>query len=198
MIYYPYDARIHNLGNIGFKGYIHSSLAPFITKSIDNQRYNGRNIRDEMNNYLQTKYHNPRILDLCCGIGISTYKYGIDTSPEFINKAKKLYPNKHFELANAENFTPNSKFDVVTCMFSFHEMPQYAHNLIIQNSLKIAKKEILILDISSNYKPKKIMLSGEPYLEKYLLSIDKTMSKYRFCKTSYIKNHVDLWQLKLN
>ena len=193
MIYYPYDTRIHNLGNIGFGGTIHSSLAPFITKSIDNKRYNSRNIRQEIYNYLETKYHCPKILDLCCGVGISTYKHGIDTSPQFIEKAKKLYPNKIFEVANAENYQPNKNFEIVTCMFAFHEMPEYAHNLIIQNSLKIAKKEIIILDISSNYKPTKIMISGEPYLNNYLSSIDNTMSKYNFIKTSYIKNHADLW-----
>ena len=112
-------------------------------------------------------------------------------------KKQKIISNKIFEIANAEKYQPKQKFDVVTCMFSFHEMPEYAHNLIILNSLKIAKKEILILDISSNYKPTKVMLTGEPYLIEYLSSIDNTMSKYNFVKTSYIKNHADLWRLKI-
>tara|TARA_E500000178_G_C17007567_1_gene748928 strand:- start:507 stop:1121 length:615 start_codon:yes stop_codon:yes gene_type:complete len=195
MIYYPYDSRIHNVGNIGMGGKIHAMLAPFITKSIDYKRYNGRDIRLEINNYLLTKYHNPMILDLCCGTGISTFKYGIDTSPEFIDRAKKLYPRKYFKIANAENFKPKLKYDIVTCMFAFHEMPEYAHHLIIQNSLKIAKKEIIILDISSNYTPSQIMLSGEPYLKTYLNTIDKTMNKYNFKKSNYIDNHVDYWNL---
>ena len=195
MIYYPYDNRIHNLGNIGFGGKIHAHFAPHITKNIDNKRYNNRNIRQEINNYLQTKYHNPLILDMCCGVGISTAKYGIDTSPEFICKAQKLFPNKYFKIDNAENCKPfDLNFDVVTCMFSFHEMPEHAHNLIIQNSLKIAKKEIIILDISSDYNPSKIMLAGEPYLKNYLNTIDWTINKYKFKKINYIKNHVDCWQ----
>ena len=80
-------------------------------------------------------------------------------------------------------------------MFSFHEMPEYAHNLIIQNSLNIAKKEIIILDISTDYKPSKLMLTGEPYLINYLKTIDRTMEKYNFKKFNYINNHVDCWNL---
>tara|TARA_B100001093_G_C26856077_1_gene1027480 strand:+ start:5825 stop:6418 length:594 start_codon:yes stop_codon:yes gene_type:complete len=197
MIYYPYDLRIHNVGNIGFGGKIHAMLAPYITKSIDLKRYSGRNVREEINNYLQTKYHNPKVLDLCCGVGISTLNYGIDTSPEFIDRAKKLYPRKYFEVANAENYNSKIKYDVVTCMFSFHEMPEYAHNLIIQNSLNLAKKEIIILDISTNYIPTNMMLTGEPYLNNYLKTIDNTMNKYNFKKYNYIDNHINYWTYKI-
>ena len=91
MIYYPFDTRIHNFGNVGFGGKIHATFAPYITRSIDRKRYYGRNIREEINDYIEKKYHNSRALDLCCGIGISTSKYGIDTSSEFIKKAKKKY-----------------------------------------------------------------------------------------------------------
>jgi trans-aconitate methyltransferase len=193
MLYYPFDNRIHNLGNIGFGGKVHAEIAQSITKNIDNKRYNGRNIRQEINNYINSKYNNPKILDLCCGIGISTSQYGIDTSTNFIEKAKKLYPNKIFKVDNAETYIPNEKIDVVTCMFSFHEMPEYAHNLIIKNSLKIAQKEVIILDISTNYKPSYFMLLGEPYLINYMKTIDKTMNKYNFNKINYINNHVNFW-----
>lgn len=195
MVKYPFDNRIHNLGNVGFGGIIHANIAPYITKFIDKNAYNGRNIREEVNNYLITKYHTPKVLDLCCGVGFSTLNYGIDTSPQFIKKARELYPNKKFEIANAENYKPTIQFDVVTCMFSFHEMPEDAHNLIIKNSLNIAKKEIIIIDISTNYKPSKIMLLGEPYVKKYQNSINDTMKKYNFIKKTYIKNHVDFWHL---
>ena len=53
------------------------------------------------------------------------------------------------------------------------------------------------MDISSNYSPSKIMLSGEPYLNEYLDNIDKQMIKHNFVKTTYIDNHVDIWRYKL-
>ena len=37
-------------------------------------------------------------------------------------------------------------------MFAFHEMPQYAHEKIINNSLRLAAKEIDIIDLSPEYK----------------------------------------------
>lgn len=199
MRFYSRNPQIHNLGNIGFGGYIHSQVAPFITTFIDKKQYNGRNIRNEIINYLNTKYHNPSVLDLCCGIGLSTHSIGIDTSSKFIQKANTIFRNKKFIIANAENYKPNFNVDVVTCMFSFHEMPQFAHKLVIENSLKIAKKEVLILDISPNYKSSYLMKTGEPYLLNYQKTIDKTMDIYNFTKYELIKNHVTLWtHIKIN
>ena len=181
--------------NIGFPGKIHAESALMSTRVIDIIRYNGVNIRKE----IMKDYKNDKVLDLCCGIGVSTLpnNIGIDTSPEMLKVARRLSKededNKKFYLGNAETYKPKQEIDIITCMFAFHEMPEYAHNLIIENSLKIAKKEIIILDISSNYKPTKIMISGEPYLNNYLSSIDNTMSKYNFIKTSYVRNHADLW-----
>ena len=66
-----------------------------------------------------------KILDLCCGTGISTAQYGIDTSPQMINKAKRHFPNKKFAIENAENFWKSNhleffrNLDIVTCMFAF-------------------------------------------------------------------------------
>ena len=53
MRFYSRNPQIHNLGNIGFGGYIHSQVAPFITTFIDKKQYNGRNIRNEIINYFQ-------------------------------------------------------------------------------------------------------------------------------------------------
>ena len=88
-IKYYYDPRIHNFGNIGLGGKIHSIVAPYATKIIDNTCYNSTDIRQE----ILTKYNNkfyeknnkfPLIIDLCCGTGTSTYinQLGIDTSKE--------------------------------------------------------------------------------------------------------------------
>lgn len=220
MFYYPFDPRIHNFGNIGFKGAIHAELAPLFTKVIDYKAYNGRNIRQEIidklynysvnseksknenknenkNKNKNENNNNNEILDLCCGVGFSTAEYGIDTSPQMINKAKRLFPNKKFDIANAENYNPERQFDIVTSMFSFHEMPQSAHEKIIENSLKLAKKEIIILDISPDYESNKIMRNGEPYLLDYQNSIENTMKQYSFKSTVFIPKHVSIWNLIL-
>ena len=102
------DPRIHTLGNEGFGGYIHSLVAPGITKLIDEYAYNGVNIRKEVLNKWNDK--NLKILDLCCGTGLSTPDgaTGVDTSKHMIRRARKINSinkgNKHFEIGNAETW----------------------------------------------------------------------------------------------
>jgi ubiquinone/menaquinone biosynthesis C-methylase UbiE len=205
MYYYPFNPNIHNLGNTGFSGAIHAEFAPIFTKMIDIRAYNGRNIRQEIidklenNNGPNNKPKN-KILDLCCGIGISTAQYGIDTSPQMINKAKRQFPNKKFLVENAEDFWKSNyldflmNIDIVTCMFAFHEMPAYAHEKIINNSLRLASKEVIIVDLSPEYKSSKLMRDGEPYLLDYQKTIEKTMEYYSFKRSDYISNHVTIWK----
>ena len=186
---YWFNPNIHNLGNIGIGGKIHAETAYFATILIDNIRYNGRNIREE----IYSNYKNDKVLDFCCGTGISTgpNSIGIDSSIEMINVAKRDR-TKTFYCANAENFNPGEKIDVVTCMFAFHEMPLQGQINVKKNMEKIAKKEICIVDISSSYIPKKLMLSGEPYLTDYLNNIDNLLIDYD--KEILIKNHVSIWR----
>jgi len=204
MYYYPFNPRIHNLGNVGISGAIHAEFAPVFTKFIDIKAYGGRNIRQEIIDKLEKndKGSKNKILDLCCGVGISTAQYGIDTSPQMINKAKRYFPKKKFLLENAENFWKSNhldffmNIDVVTCMFAFHEMPKYAHEKIINNSLRLASKEIIIVDLSPEYKSSKLMRDGEPYLLDYQKTIEKTMDNYSFKRSDYITNHVTIWNYR--
>tara|TARA_B100000963_G_scaffold267970_1_gene236209 strand:- start:1390 stop:2031 length:642 start_codon:yes stop_codon:yes gene_type:complete len=198
---YYYNPNIHNFGNIGFFGKIHANVANQATKIIDNLRYNGKNIRSII--YKPYLNNNKTILDLCCGVGISTApgQTGIDTSIEMLKVArknnKKSKTNTQFYFGNAENFKPKIKPDIVTCMFAFHEMPQQAQIRVINNGIMIAKEEFIIVDIAPNYKnknPPKIMLSGEPYLLDYLHNIENLL--YDFEETIYIPNHVHVWKYK--
>ena len=198
---YYYNPKIHNLGNIGIGGKLHANFAYTSTKLIDIIRYNGRNIRKEI--YQPYLNKNKSILDLCCGVGLSTPpgQIGIDTSYEMINVAKKnakiANKNTNFYFGNAESFRPKKSIDIVTCMFAFHEMPNYAHIRIIQNALILAKEEFIIVDIAPNYKNKKppnIMLEGEPYLINYLNTIEDIL--YDFEEIIYIPNHVHIWKYK--
>jgi ubiquinone/menaquinone biosynthesis C-methylase UbiE len=213
---YYYDSRIHNFGNVGLGGQIHSLLAPFATTMIDNKCYNSVNIRQViLSKYNQDFYKNheklPKVIDLCCGTGTSTAtnQLGIDTSEQMIskailNQAKKnqlsLKPHTHtqFLIGNAENYGQPDEFDTATIMFAFHEMPNYAHHKIIKNAKKISKHNIIIVDISPTYRPSKLMLSGEPYLLNYKATIHELLTQHQFSYLEYIPNHVGLWYFSHN
>ena len=207
---YYYDPRIHNMGNIGLGGQLHSLFAPYATKLIDNKCYNSVNIRQTiLSNYNQEFYNNfervPKLIDLCCGTGTSTAtnQLGIDTSKEMLSQAKlsqaKLNNDKSlktytkFIKANAENYGKPQEFDTATLMFAFHEMPNYAHHKIIKNAKRITKHDIIILDICPNYSPSQLMLYGEPYLLNYKATIHELLEKHQFTYFEYIPNHVGLW-----
>ena len=202
---YYYDPRIHNFGNIGLGGQIHSMLAPYATKVIDSKCYNSINIRQLiLSKYNQEFYKNheklPKIIDLCCGTGTSTAtnQLGIDSSLPMITQAKKTHNNKQaiktqFIIGNAENYGQEDEFDTSTLMFAFHEMPNYAHHKIIKNAKKISKHDIIIVDISPNYSPSKLMLIGEPYLLNYKATIHELLTQHQFTYLEYIPNHVGLW-----
>jgi ubiquinone/menaquinone biosynthesis C-methylase UbiE len=202
---YYYDPRIHNFGNIGLGGQIHSMLAPYATKVIDNKCYNSVNIRQLiLSKYSQDFYKNherlPKLIDLCCGTGTSTAtnQLGIDSSLPMITQAKKIHNNKQaikkqFIIGNAENYGQEDEFDTSTLMFAFHEMPNYAHHKIIKNAKKITKHDIIIVDISPNYSPSNLMLIGEPYLLNYKATIHELLTQHKFKYLEYIPNHVGLW-----
>jgi|TARA_Y100000389_G_scaffold202249_1_gene247006 SAM-dependent methyltransferase len=189
---YYFDNNIHNIGNIGLGGIFHAGLAPIFTKAIDIKAYNSINIRKKI---YQNIHGN--ILDICCGTGYSTKpgSMAIDTSKQMINFAKIYNSHSNYIIANAENYGSDNQFDTVTCMFAFHEMPNYAHKLIIDNSIRIAKKKVIIVDLSTNYVPSLPMLSGEPYVLNYINTIDEILRDFN--KTIIIKNHVDMWEYNL-
>ena len=216
---YYYDPRIHNFGNIGLGGQLHSKLAPYATKLIDDKCYNSVNIRQAiLSSYYQEFYKNnerlPKIIDLCCGTGTSTAanQIGIDTSEPMLSAARttlshalKIQKNSNnqknskeitktqFIKGNAENYGQFQEFDTATLMFAFHEMPNYAHHKIIKNAKKITKHDIIIVDISPNYSPSPLMLLGEPYLLNYKATIQQLLTEQQFNYVEYIPNHVGLW-----
>ena len=213
---YYFDPRIHSFGNVGIGGRVHANLAYASTKFIDRLRYRGRDIRREI--YQPYIDDGLDILDMCCGIGISTPAghIGIDTSVEMLEVARRVSEESmktlnvgnstefycgristEFYWGNAEYYRPKKSIDVVTCMFAFHEMPNYAHVRIIDNALMIAKKEFVIVDIAPDYKsgkPPEIMLRGEPYLLNYLDTIQDIL--HDFEETVYIPGHVHIWRYK--
>jgi ubiquinone/menaquinone biosynthesis C-methylase UbiE len=205
---YYYNSRIHNFGNVGLGGRIHSLLAPYATTMIDNKCYNSVNIRQLiLSKYNQDFYKTheklPKIIDLCCGTGTSTAinQLGIDTSEPMISQANtntNTRTHTKFIIGNAENYGQEDEFDTATLMFAFHEMPNYAHHKIIKNAKKITKHDIIIVDINPNYSPSKLMLSGEPYLLNYKTTIHELLTHHQFKYLEYIPNHVGLWYFSHN
>jgi ubiquinone/menaquinone biosynthesis C-methylase UbiE len=195
------------MGNVGLGGQLHSLLAPYATKLIDNKCYNSVNIRQAILSSYNQEFYNkyervPKLIDLCCGTGTSTAtdQLGIDSSLPMISAAQaqaqaqaKQAIKTQFILANAENYGQPQEFDTATLMFAFHEMPNYAHHKIIKNAKRITKHDIIIVDISPNYIPSKLMLYGEPYLINYKATIHKLLEKHQFTYLEYIPNHVGLW-----
>jgi len=201
---YYFDPRIHNFGNIGFGGRIHSIVAPYATKLIDEKCYNSVNIRQViLSNYNQEFYNAnermPKLIDLCCGTGASTWnnQLGIDTSSQMIAQAKKIQRQcTQFLEGNAEDYGKEDEFDAATIMFAFHEMPNYAHHKIINNAKRITTRDILIVDIDPKYSPSKLMLSGEPYLLNYKKTIHTLLEEHQFSDLEYIPNHVGIWTFR--
>jgi len=97
---YWFDNRIHTFGNVGIFGGLHAACAPLATWLIDEKAYNQTNARELIAKelYRAVNKSNARVLDLCCGVGMSTralaeafhdadFIGGIDTSPEMISMA---------------------------------------------------------------------------------------------------------------
>lgn len=82
-------------------GAFHAAIAPLSTKMIDLMAYDGQDVRKIVANKLSRRIQqaNVRVLDLCCGVGISTRALrrafpnstrvvGLDTSCQMISMAK--------------------------------------------------------------------------------------------------------------
>lgn len=187
---YWYNPAIHNFGNTGFLGNIHALASPFITKYIDEKAYYGNDVRKQVYDEIDGS-----VVDMCCGTGFSTKPggVGVDTSLPMIRYANLFNPGSNYIFGNAETFGENNQYDFVTCMFAFHEIPEEGQINIIKNSLRISKKKVIFVDICTDYKPSKLMLSGEPYTLEYLKNIDNLFDRFSFEKKNLIKGHVDMW-----
>ena len=127
---YPYDPRIHNFGNTGVGGRLHSLMAPLSTYIIDQVAYKGLNVRQHILGDVPSDS-----LDYGCGTGWSTRTRGVDTSAQMLDMARHCHPHKEFVQGNAETFGETNEVAVCTCMFLFHEMPPEARRVVLDLSL---------------------------------------------------------------
>lgn len=193
----PYwkNPSIHNIGN----GRLHAAIAPFATKLIDCLSYKGMDIRAQIIDEIQQQYENEHEngggvtwVDFCCGVGFSTPEnsVGIDASPHMINAARRNHKSKIFEVENAETYGQDEQYDIVSIFFALHEIPHDARMRVIQNAERVARKKVILCDISPNKNPSRIMLSGEPYLLEYQKNIVHELKAFGATVHERIPNHV--------
>jgi ubiquinone/menaquinone biosynthesis C-methylase UbiE len=90
------------------------------------------------------------------------------TLKRIINPKKKKSRKKRakFTRGNAENTNfPGKSFDLVTIMYAFHEAPKGGRAKILKEAYRVLQPggTLAVIDISTDYKPSKGMLDGEPY-----------------------------------
>jgi len=215
-----YDPRIHNFGNIGFGGWIHSKIAPYATVFIDNNAYDGKDVRKYAAKKIKKIHPKAKsIIDLGCGTGMSTqalYSYfpranvvGIDTSPLMLEVARErvqgfIYKPYYIQ-DHAHNLgLQNNSVDISTTMYMLHETPLHGIRDVLKEMNRVTKKDgmIVIVDIATSYVPSFMMETGEPYVHDYINNIVDLIKdagiKYNRTLTaeSLIKGHVIMWILK--
>jgi SAM-dependent methyltransferase len=147
---YWYDPRIHVWGNTGVRGAIHAAFAPLATYVIDQLSYEGFDPRKAVHATIDPS---ASVLDLCCGTGFSSARgaTGVDTSGEMLSVARLRRPDCTFVRGNAEKFGNTDSFDVVTVMFATHEAPAAGRRRILRNAARIARREVIVVDIDPNF-----------------------------------------------
>jgi SAM-dependent methyltransferase len=179
-----------------------------MTKFIDSAAYGGRNIREEIYNEFDGT-----VLDMCSGIGFSTKpgNVGVDISGKMVSMSKILNPKNTYICGDVSTYGKNEEFDIVSIMFAFHEIPTYLHRDIIRNAIRVARRKVVVIDISNKYKPHNHMLSNEPYILDYLNNFENVMNNIiwkeqypsknlpinhivRWNKKHLVDNYIDMWE----
>lgn len=208
------------MGNVGPCGYVHAKMARLATKVIDEVAYGGRNIRREFAELLRSRDVPSNLIEVGCGVGTLTHELArvdhferiraFDTSNVMIAQAR-TFAKSNDEMGNVEFEVQNAcdvgslTADIAVSSFMMHELPVEAHEDVLHALLECTKQrrgEAWIMDIDTTYSPSAAMLSGEPYVEAYLSSIDHTMSRVAeengvgMSVVLLLRNHVRLWRFK--
>lgn len=207
----PYwrDPRIHNFGNCGLRGWVHSVVAPIATRIIDDVPYQGVDARARIHSLIPA---GASVVDLCCGTGFSPTPHanttGVDISLPMLTMARfRRFLNfgkgaTRFVQGNAESWGNDNSCDIATIMYGFHEMPAAARRSILRNAMRIARKHVLVVDICPSFTPTPMMLSGEPFVLDYLAHVDmdvllscRRTTWTRAQRATVVCEHVVMWRL---
>lgn len=202
MKYYR-NPRIHTLGNHGPSGMLHALLAPLATMIISKSAYAGWEPRTWLAQGLQQQQLN-RIVDLGCGVGMSTINVGIDTASPMIHMARVCHPDVTFAIGDAETWGEDDEYDAATISFVLHEAPRDARRRLLRNAARISTDLVCVMDICPTYTPSDAMLWGEPYLLEYQRRVDADMrcvaraTGRTHARHIVVPGHVVLWLLAIN
>jgi len=199
------DPRIHNFGNLGWRGLLHAFVVPLATHMIDRFAYSGVDARKFLH---ESEFPDDAdVVDLCCGVGFSCARNGrvtaVDTSEQMLAIAKLRRSDVHtFAVGNAETWGESASCDISTVMFGMHEMPAYARRRVIRNALRIARSKVLIVDIWPGFEPTPMMLSGEPFVLDYLANVDDDIDssydpeEWQVTRVDVVEEHVRMWKFE--
>jgi SAM-dependent methyltransferase len=199
------------LGNVGFSGQAHARGAWFATWLIDQVAYGGINLREEFAQRLAQRYENgTKLLEIGCGVGTLTYELektdnfdivAVDTSQEMIEIAQRCIQSPLLCLNGVD---VNETVDVSVVCMVMHELPPCAHRELLRHVLNITALDVWVVDIDPDYQPSLTMLSGEPYVPKYLETIEAMFHEVAneteivVDTFSLIPGHVRAWKMQKN
>lgn len=97
---------------------------------------------------------NKEIIDIGCGNVAHFYdpKYakrrvGIDTSPEMIQSANKLYPSSVHQVASATHLPfPDKSFDIALIQFVLHHIAEDKWSCVLHEAKRVTRDTIIIFD----------------------------------------------------
>jgi len=212
---HPYwaDPRIHNFGNLGWRGLVHALVVPIATHAIDRFAYSGTDARKLL--HVSEFPASAEVVDLCAGVGFSSARNGrvtaVDTSAMMLAVARLRRPDvQRFEVGNAEEWGETDSCDIATVMYGMHEMPGDARRRVLRNALRLAREKVLVVDIWPGFEPSPMMLSGEPFVLDYLANIEDDIdacaaleaptlegsAQWEVSRVDVVDQHVRMWKFE--
>jgi trans-aconitate methyltransferase len=163
------------------------SSFPFLPASTDTSR-----LRELV---LCAQGDNKKILDVGCGHGYSTAisqgSLGIDAELDNIKTAQKLFPDKNFKYGILSSMETDDEYDVVTCMFYFHKIPQFLRKIIVNEAVKLANERVVIVDVSPDYEAGPEMFKRSKFLDDYFENCRNDLSN--FTETTLVDGLLSIW-----
>lgn len=97
---------------------------------------------------------NKEIIDIGCGNVSHFYnpeyakrRVGIDTSPEMIQSANKLYPNSTNQVASATDLPfADKSFDIALIQFVLHHIEKDKWHRVLHEAKRVAREAVIIFD----------------------------------------------------
>jgi len=228
---YCYHPRIHAFGETGLLLAIHAATAPLETLSAscgenlsitfakgDRQNFGKPNALDLCSGIgMSTQALQEASQDSAVVLSVNTSKKMIamaellssdsELAKFIVDKPKRTFYGScspDFLVGNAEETNlPGGIFDLVTIMYSFHEVPHHGRYHLKEACHLLADScTLAVIDIMPNYEPSPTMLAGEPNVLENKAKIKKQPKVILgFITSRYeedVAEHVCLWDILIS